>query len=284
MAFYFCGFADEAGKTLDEQIEVTKAAGWSAIELRLVDGTNVCNIDDNAWAVVRDKMAQAGMTIAGFGSAIANWARPITSDPAVDMEDLKRAIPRMKEVNCPLIRIMSYPNDTDNPLSDADWHKEVVKRLRPLTKLAEDNGIILGHENCNGYASIGPQQFMEVAAELDSPAFQLIFDTGNTTLHDSSREATWAFYQQCRDRIVHVHIKSYKPDAEGKWGTCYPDEDEMQAKILADLKRTDYDGWLSIEPHLAAAIHAGKDVDDATAAREIYLEYTRRLEAMVAAL
>ena len=34
MAFRYTGFADEAGKTLDEQIAVLKEVGWDGIELR----------------------------------------------------------------------------------------------------------------------------------------------------------------------------------------------------------------------------------------------------------
>ena len=41
MPFQFTGFADEAEKTLAGQISTLKEVGWSAIELRLIDGKNV---------------------------------------------------------------------------------------------------------------------------------------------------------------------------------------------------------------------------------------------------
>ena len=44
---------------------------------------------------------------------------------------------------------------------------------------------------------------------------------------------------------------------------------------------TRYNGWLSIEPHIKAAIHAGQDVDDSGEARAVWVEYTRRLEKLV---
>jgi sugar phosphate isomerase/epimerase len=148
--------------------------------------------------------------------------------------------------------------------------------------MAEDGGVILGHENCNGFGGEGPEQSLEMLAAVNSPAFKLIFDSGNNALHDNDQNATWNFYNKVKEHIVHVHLKAAKPGPEGKLITCYPDEDPTQLKVLSDLKKRGYDGWLSIEPHMAAAIHAGKQVNDAKAAADIYVEYARRAVALVA--
>jgi len=277
MAFRFAGFADEARKSLAEQIDVTRAAGWDSIELRLVDGNNVCNFSDDEWKTVKDKMAAENITIAGFGSSIANWGRPITTDFQVDVDELKRCIPRMQDAGVKMIRIMSYPNDEKNPLSNDDWKAEVVRRIKELSKIAQDGGVVLGHENCNGYGGESPENMLELLSEVDNPALQMLFDTGNTTLHDDDREATWKYYQDLKGHISHVHIKAARQNEEGKWVTCFPDEDEVQTRILKDLKASGYEGWLSIEPHMAAAIHAGKDVDDPEKASQIYIDYAKKI-------
>ena len=49
MPFQFTGFADEAEKTLAGQISTLKEVGWSAIELRLIDGKNVCDQTPEEW-------------------------------------------------------------------------------------------------------------------------------------------------------------------------------------------------------------------------------------------
>ena len=113
------------------------------------------------------------------------------------------------------------------------------------------------------------------------PALTLIFDTGNNSLHDDDNEATWRFWEGCKDHVTHIHIKAARPGDDGKWVTCYPDDDPVQARILADLQARGYGDWISIEPHLAAQIHAGIDVVDDVAATEIYVEYARRIEAIV---
>jgi L-ribulose-5-phosphate 3-epimerase len=281
MPFQFTGFADEAEKSLDGQISTLKEAGWSAIELRLIGGKNVCDLSDEEWGAVKDQLAAEQIRIVGFGGQIGNWARPITSDFQKDLDELHRVAPRMQEVGAKFLRIMSYPNPTEHPWSRENWRTETVRRLRDLAPIAEDSGIILAHENCSGYGE-SPEGFLELIEAVDSPAFKLIMDTGNNSLHHNSNEATWDYYQRCREEIVHVHIKSAKPNPEGgDWITCHVDEDPVQRRIIEDLENTGYDGWLSIEPHIKAAIHAGQDVDDSGEARAVWVDYTRRLEKLV---
>lgn len=281
MPFKFTGFADEAEKSLDGQIATLKEAGWSAIELRLIDGKNVCDQSDDDWAATRARLQAADIQIVGFGGQIGNWARPITSDFQKDLDELRRVAPRMREVGTKFLRIMSYPNPEEHPLPREEWKAETVRRLKELATIAEGEGVVLAHENCSGYGA-DAAGWLELAEAVNSPALQLILDTGNNSLHDNNNEATWEFYQATRDHITHVHIKSAKANPDGgDWITCHVDEDPVQRRILADLEKHGYHGWLSIEPHIKAAIHAGQDVDDSGEAREVWVEYTRRLEKLV---
>jgi sugar phosphate isomerase/epimerase len=277
MAFRFTGFADEAGKTLKEQIDATKRAGWKSLEVRMLEGKNFCDIPEAQFDAALDTLTSHGIQIAGFGSQIANWARPITTDFQIDIDELNRVIPRMKKAGTKIIRCMSYPN---KDMEREAYKKEVFRRLKHLAKIAQDAGIILAHENCNGYGGEGPAQSLEMLSNVNNPAFKLIMDTGNTSLHDHDTTATWNFWNQVKDHVVHVHIKAAKKGPEGKYITCYPDEDPVQLQILQDLKKRNYNGWLSIEPHIAAAVHAGKDVSNATQAADIYVDYAKRLEAL----
>ncbi len=282
MPFQYTGFTDEAEKTLDGQISTLKEIGWSAIELRLLDGKNVCDLTDDEWSRAKDQLSAAGIEVVGFGGQIANWARPINSDFQADLDELQRVAPRMRETGTKFLRIMSYPNAKDNPLSKDAWKAEAVRRIRELATIAEGEGVILGHENCSGYGETA-EGFLELVKEVGSPAFKLIFDTGNNSLHDKDIESTWNYYQACRDEVVHVHIKCARPGEtpDADYVTCHADEDPVQKRILEDLEATGYDGWLSIEPHLKAAVHAGQDIDDTGEARRVWIEFGKRLEKLV---
>ncbi len=284
MPFQFTGFADEAEKTLGGQISTLKEVGWSAIELRLVDGGNICDQTDDEWKAMRDQLGEAGIGIVGFGGQIGNWARPITGDFQTCVDELRRVAPRMNEVGARYLRIMSYPNDADAPLDNEAWKVETIRRIKELAIIAEGEGVVLGHENCSGYGQT-PEGFMELVEGVGSEAFRLIFDTGNNSLHDNDIESTWRYYDACRSQVDHVHIKCAKPGSDGRdHVTCYPEEDPVQSRILADLESHGYDGWLSIEPHIKAAVHAGKDVDDSGDGRKVWVDYARRLETLVAGI
>ena len=95
MPFKFTGFADEAEKTLAEQISTLQEVGWSAIELRLLDGKNVCDLTDDEWNQTWERLQAANIEVVGFGGQIGNWARPIDSDFQVDLDELRRIAPRM---------------------------------------------------------------------------------------------------------------------------------------------------------------------------------------------
>ncbi len=284
MAFRFTGFADEASKELAEQIAVVQECGWNSIELRQLGDTHVCDLTPAEWAEVWGTLQREGISVPSFGGQIANWARPITSDFQKDVDELVRVAPYMHEAGARILRVMSYPNAKDAPWPVSEWKAEAARRLRELARMAEDLDVILGHENCSGYGGIGPDEFLELVEAVDSPAFKLIFDTGNNTSHDGDPEGSWRYYEACREHIVHVHIKSFTRGEDGKLHTCFPDEDPVQRRVLADLAARGYDGWVSIEPHIAAAIHAGKGVSDSDAAKKVWVEYTRRLEALCADL
>lgn len=107
---YYTGFADEAGASIDVQIQATKALGWSQIESRNIDGVNLTDITDAKFDEVCQKLADADVHINCFGSAIANWARDPRKDEdfQYSLAALKRAIPRMHRLGTQMIRGMSF--------------------------------------------------------------------------------------------------------------------------------------------------------------------------------
>ncbi len=268
------GIADEAGKSIEAQVEAHKKLGWTLIEPRAVGTANFSRIPDDEFEQACEKLRDAGINVSCFASEIANWARKISGDFKMDEEDLKRSIPRMKKLNTRFIRVMSYPNDG---WDDGAWEKEAVRRLKELTKIAEDAGIVLAHENCNGWGE-EPERCLGLIEEINSPAFKMLFDTGNPVVHNQN---SWDFYNTVKKHIVYVHIKDAK-QTDGKPAFTYPGEgDGCVKEIIADLKRTGYDGVISIEPHLSAIIHEAKEADNPEKALEVYIAYGKKLEGIV---
>ncbi len=275
---FFSGISDEAGQPIATQIKAHKELGWKHLELRMVDGNNITQLSDADFDAVVAAVQEAEMEVSCFGSAIANWARPITCDAQIDIDDLKQAIPRMKRLGTEFIRVMSYPNDPDNPIDEPTWRKEAIARMKTLAKMAEDGGIILAHENCSGWGGLSADNSNILLEEVNSPALKVVYDTGNPV---SYKQDAWEYYQKVYDHIAYVHIKDANL-VDGEAVYCYCGDGQGFVKeTIADLLSKGYTGGFSIEPHLAAIIHTGETTNNADELYNSYTEYGRRLMAIV---
>lgn len=275
---FFSGISDESGQPIQTQIQAHAELGWKHLELRAVDSVNLTQLSDAAFDAVYAAVTEAGMGVSCFSSAIANWARPVTGDFTVDVEDLKRAVPRMHRFGTPFIRVMSYPNDPKEPVEEREWRREAIRRTKELSRIAEDGGITLVHENCSGWGGLSAENSNILLGEVDSPALKVVFDTGNPVTYGQD---AWEYYQTVRQDIVYVHIKdARKVDGQDIYTYC-GEGDGCVREIVADLLKTGYDGGFSIEPHLAAVIHTGQTADNARQLYESYTEYGRRLMKLV---
>lgn len=275
---FFSGISDESGQSIDTQIKAHRELGWSYLELRLVDGVNITALPDDKFDEVVRKVEGAGMKVSCFASAIANWARPITCGPDVDIADLERAIPRMKRFNTNYIRVMSYPNDPDRPLPEKEWREEAIRRMKKLAEIAENGGVILCHENCSGWGGQSAENSNILLEAVNSPALRVVFDTGNPVTYGQD---AWAYYQAVYPYIEYVHIKdARKVNGEDVYTYCGEGDGRVR-DILRDLLGKGYAGGISIEPHLAAVIHTGQKASSQEQLYASYVEYGRRLMKIV---
>jgi sugar phosphate isomerase/epimerase len=276
---FFSGIADEAGDDIGTQVKAQQELGWKHIELRNVSGVSLTDLCDRTFEEVLEKVTDVGLAISCFGAQLCNWARPITKHPDIDRHELARAIPRMHRAGCEFIRTMSYPNAG---WPQDEWKQEVIARMKVLARMAADGGVTLVHENCDGWGGLGPAQTLELLEKVASPSFRLLWDTGNPVAHEG--QDAWEFYKAVKEHVVYVHIK----DAVNKNGTMvytYAGDGNGRVRdVLKDLRARGYQGALSIEPHLAAVVHEGKAASQAESAYERYVEYGRRLTALVESL
>lgn len=286
------GFADEAAAGIDGQIAATSALGWSFVEARSIDGVNIHDLPEPAFAEVRRKLDAAGVRINCFGSTIANWSKSVDEPFAPTLETVERAIARMQLLDVRLVRVMSYKILTDGEgRALADQKKEErFRRLREICTRFTDAGITPVHENCFNYGGMSWEHTLEM---LDAvPGLKLAFDTGNPDLTPDFRKPfpypnqdARECFERLREHIVHVHIKDGVRDpATGKETYFFPDEGVCGvAGIVDDLIASGYDGDFSIEPHMAVVFHDAKVAASETARFDIYVEYGRRLEKILAA-
>jgi sugar phosphate isomerase/epimerase len=276
------GIADEAGSDIASQIKAHKELGWQHIELRLVNGKNISGaVPDQEFDMVRRELDQNEIQVSGFASAIGNWSRHINDDFKIDLDELKTAIERMRLLNVKYIRTMSWKGDGVN---EAVWRNKAVKRCKELAGIAADSGIVLVHENCEGWGGLSARHMIELKNAVDSPGFKLLYDLGNTISHGYE---PWEFFKIIRGHFDYIHIKDAKINPQGGRSKdyCYCGEgDAMLKEILTIVLNEDnYDGVISIEPHVAAIVHLGNDNTAISPEEKFssYIKYGKMLERLI---
>jgi len=297
---YFSGFADEAGSSIDKQIRATRILGWEYIEARNIDGINITDISNEKFKEVVEKLDYSGVKINCFGSTVANWGKNPRKDEDFkkSVDELKRAIPRMKKLGTRMLRGMSFAILKEEEPSNEKLEEEIVVKLKTLVEICEDAEIIYLHENCMNYFSQSYEHMAKLFERINSPALKVVFDTGNPVMADNrmgenpyQKQDSWHAYQCLKDHIYYVHIKDGRfikdtdnifPDTE----FTFPGEGDGRVReIVNDLLRNGYDGGFSIEPHLASKYHKGqrgnlgKDFEGYRL--NTYIEYGQRLMEMV---
>lgn len=285
---YLTGFTDEAGSTIDQQIQATLELGWSNIESRNIDGKNITDISDEEFDIVYRKLDDAGVKINCFGSAISNWGKQIDKlDEDTSFEEISRAIPRMKRLCTKLVRIMSYAVLPDRS-PDEQMIDVRVKRLSEICKMFTDEGIQPVHENCMNYGGMGYKYTLELVEKV--PGLKLVFDTGNPVFTDDRskpqpypKQSSWEFYDNVKQHIAYIHIK------DGVWNA---EKNECEytfagqgngdvKKIVKDLLANGYDGGISMEPHLAAVFHDENVQSDEQVKYDTYISYARKFMELI---
>lgn len=287
----FTGIGDEAASSIDGQIAATRELNWQCLEMRGVEvpgfpKANFHDLPDAAFDLAVRKLESAGVGVYCFSSTIMNWAKRVEDPFEVTLGEVSRAIPRMVRLGAKFVRIMSFK-------PGADEYKipvEVFRRVKEVTDRFLDAGLQPVHENCMNYGGMSWQHALELLDRC--PGLKWVFDTANPILNpDRSkpkpwpRQDPWEFWLHVRDQALHLHIKdaAWNParnDADYHW----PGQGQGRVRdILKDALARGYAGALSIEPHMVRVFHdAQAKTADEAALQQNYVEYGRRLEALLA--
>jgi len=284
------GIGDEAGGKLESQIRATKELGWKYIEMRGVEVEgfekgNLHDIPDAAFDIVDQQLKENGLEIYAFGSTILNWGKTVDTPWDVTLDEVKRAIPRMKRLGTKYVRIMSL-----KPEEDADSTPQAVfDKVKEVTDLFLAEDLQPVHENCMNHGGMSWQHAEELVEKV--PGLKWVFDTANPIFNTDrrgekpwGRQDPWEFWQHMKPHTAHIHIKDCTwSDAKNDADYNFPGEGEGRVRdILKDAIESGYDAGVSSEPHMMVVFH---DSDSAASEEDTfknYVEYGQRLEKLIA--
>jgi sugar phosphate isomerase/epimerase len=245
MTFVLSGFADEISPDLREQLAVLAAESISHLELRSVWSTNVAELDATQVARVRRELNESGVRVSAIGSPIGKIGIDAPFEP--ELERMRRVADVAGELGTTLVRVFSFfiPQDQNPQL----YRTQVIDRMAALTALAAERGLVLAHENEKEIYGDRPERCADIIASVGSPALRATFDAANF-VQCGVRPHSDA-YELLRPDLVYVQVK----DAVSATGEVVPagQGDGQVRETLAALRDSGFEGYLSLEPHLAMA-------------------------------
>ena len=236
------GFADEINPQVDEQIRVLKKLGMHYVEMRGANGKGLVEYPLDEVEKIKEQLDENDIHLSSVGSPIGKI--PITQDFEDHFKLFCHTVNIAHVMEVPYIRMFSFfmPEGED----PEKYHDEVFRRVGRMADYAAKHNVILLHENEKEIYGDVADRCRKLMEEFYSDHFKAVFDFANfVQCHQDTKEA----YEMLKPYIEYVHVK----DAEWESGQVVPagHGDGNVKEILKALKDSGYEGFLSLEPHLA---------------------------------
>jgi sugar phosphate isomerase/epimerase len=250
---------DEFSPDLDVALDAMASIGMTGVELRMINGRNIVDLDDEAIDRAAARIAERGLSVVSIASPILKCVLP--NGPALDtrfQQDAfasrhtfadqprlaSRALAIARRTGARIIRVFSYWRTVD----PGRVFDDVVDALRRLADQAGEHGIAIGLENEHACNVGTGAETARVMAAIDHPALGVIWDPANALV---AGEVPYPLGYRLLDpaRIIHVHAKDC--DVIGHvptWGPIGEMSVDWVGQIAA-LRRDGYASWVSLETH-----------------------------------
>lgn len=244
LKYHISGFSDEIDSDIKVQFEHLNKLGIKYFEPRGINGTNISALTLDEAKQLKETMDKYGINASSIGSPIGKIGIKDEFEP--HLEKLAHTIEIAKILGTKYIRIFSFfiPKEDD----PAIYRDEVMARMKAMTALAGKEGVILLHENEKDIYGDIAVRCKDILDTVDSDNLRAVFDPANFVQCD---QVTYPdAYEMLKDHVVYMHIKdalfadnSVVPAGHG---------DGRVRDILQTLSDRDYEGFLSLEPHLGS--------------------------------
>lgn len=238
--FLLSAFADEGGKTIEEQIKALKDNNLTHIEPRGINGINISDFTADMAKELRKTLDDNGIGISAIGSPFGKIG--IKDDFEPHFDKFKRTVENACILGTENIRMFSFFIEEDADYSV--FRDEVMERLEKLCSYSLESGIWCCHENEKGIYGDTDDRCLDILSSLKG-RIKGVFDPANFI--QCGVEIIPA-YKKLAEYIDYMHIK----DARFSDGFVVPPgTGDGQIKELLELfSKKDGKRFLTLEPHL----------------------------------
>lgn len=240
-------FADEIDDDPKIQMDTMEPVGVKHIELRGAWGINVMKFTVDQRKELKRMFTDRGFAVACIGSPIGKVRMDEDFDRHFD--DFRHAVDLAEEFDSGYVRIFSYyPPEGDDIANHRD---AVIDRLAKQADFVGNRPVTLALENEGDIYGETPERCVELFEALaGQEKITAAFDPANFVY-----AGCLPVYDRCwkpmQKYTGYLHVKDKQASSDGP---CCPagQGDGDFDRILKDLADAGYEGFMALEPHMAA--------------------------------
>lgn len=241
-------FADEVSVHFEEQLKFLQNEGVDYIELRFVNGKNILDLDKKEIIETDKLLSHYNIKVSAIASPIGKVK--VTEPFQPHLDKFKHAVDLAYYFDTKLIRIFSYyPPDSEIHGTIYDYRNIVMERMNVKAELLKDTVIIMAHENESHIYGHNAENCVDIVTTTNSPNLKLAYDPANFVWGESITNNVELCWPLMKPYTSHIHIKDWKLGSKDVG--CQPGEGDGQIeRLIQELGKMNYDGFITMEPHL----------------------------------
>ncbi|MFQ6036653.1 MAG: sugar phosphate isomerase/epimerase family protein [Sedimentisphaerales bacterium] len=247
-------FADEVTDEFLEQVKYLAKENVGYIEPRFINKKNIMDLSQDELNVAKKMLQDYGLKVSAIGSPIGKVRLDEPFEP--HLEKFKHAVELAQFFETPYIRMFSYYAPEGKNIDD--YRGQVMERMSAKVKIVENTDVVMVHENETDIYGHSAENCVDLVKTVDSPKLRLVYDPANFVWGQKITDNVKSCWPLMKPYVVHIHIKDWKLGAKDV-GSIPGEGDGQIKELLAELAAMNYDGWLTMEPHLRAGGQFGGD-------------------------
>jgi sugar phosphate isomerase/epimerase len=238
-------FADEVMDDFKGQVAFLSSENVGFIEIRFVNKKNIVDLTPEELHEAKKLTDGHGLRVSAIASPIGKVRIDEPFGPHLDK--FKHAIDLALFFDTPFIRIFSYYPPPGERIGA--YRSQVLERMARKVELLEGTSVMMIHENESDIYGSSAENCLDLVRSIGSPKLRLVYDPANFVWGQKITNNVDVCWPKMKPYVVHLHVKDWKVGND-QAGSMPGEGDGQIRKLLKDLARMKYEGFLTIEPHL----------------------------------
>jgi len=238
-------FADEVTEDFLAQVEYLAGEKVGHIEPRFINKKNIMDLSKGELDEARQMIRDHGLKVSAIGSPIGKVKLDEPFEPHLDK--FKHAVDLALFLETPFIRMFSYYAPEGKDIND--YREQVMERMAAKVEVLADADVTMVHENEAHIYGHTADNCVDLVKAIDSPKLRLVYDPANFVWGEKMTNNVEVCWPVMKPYVVHIHIKDWKIGA-AEVGSIPGEGDGQIKELLTELAAINYEGCMTMEPHL----------------------------------